>query len=85
MIGLTIGIALVGIVICIVGYRMITGPDDANRAVASDLLFFAVIGMFAMIGVVRDTTHVFDFVLIATVVGFLASVSLARALTRGRR
>ncbi len=85
MIGLVIGILIIGCVIVMVGYRMLVGPDDANRAIASDLLFFAVIGLFAMVGALRGSAVIFDVVLIATVVGFLASLSLARAMTRGRR
>lgn len=85
MIGLVIGIVLVCAVIGAAGLRMLVGPDDANRAVASDLLFFAVIALFAMVGTLRGFDAVFDVVLVATVVGFLASVSLARAMTKGRR
>lgn len=85
MIGLVIGIVLVAGVIVAVGIRMVIGPDDANRAAASDLLFFAVIALFAMIGALRSFGATFDVVLIASVVGFLASVSLARAVSKGRR
>ncbi len=83
--GLIVGIVLVAAVIAAAGYRMLAGPDDANRAVASDLLFFAVVGLFAMVGALVGSPHLFDVVLVGTVVGFLASVSLARAITRGRR
>lgn len=85
MIGLLIGIVLVGAVVVMVGYRMFVGPDDANRAIAADLLFFAVIGLIAMVGTLRGVDGVFDVVVVASVVGFLASISLARAITRGQR
>lgn len=85
MTGPIVGIIVVALVILAVAYRLIVGSDDADRAVASDLLFFAVIGMFAMIGTLVHSTVIFDVVLVATVVGFLASVSLARAITKGRR
>lgn len=85
MIGLVIGIVLVCVVVLAAGWRMNRGPDDANRAAASDLMFFAVIALFAMFGALLSRAVVFDVVVVATVVGFLASVSLARAITRGRR
>lgn len=85
MTGFIIGIVIVASVVVMVGYRMLKGPDDANRAVASDLLFFAVIALFAMVGALRGMASTFDVVLVATVVGFIASVSLARAISRGRR
>ncbi len=85
MVGLSIGIVIVSLVIVLIGYRMLVGPDDVNRAVASDLLFFSVIALFAMVAALRGLGAAFDVVLVATVVGFIASVSLARAITRGRR
>ncbi|GAA1138584.1 hypothetical protein GCM10009643_22770 [Microbacterium aurantiacum] len=66
-------------------YRMLTGPDDADRVVAADLLLFGAVGLIAVIGVRVAATYAFDIVLVATVVGFLAALSLARALTRGKR
>lgn len=85
MIGAWIGLGLLVVVVAFIGYRTVAGPDDANRAIASDLLFFSVIALFALVGTLLQTRSVFDVVLVATVVGFLASVSLARAITRGRR
>ncbi|GAA0482363.1 hypothetical protein GCM10009532_00100 [Microbacterium aurantiacum] len=66
-------------------YRMLTGPDDADRVVAADLLLFGAVGLIAVIGVRVAATFAFDIVLVATVVSFLAALSLARALTRGKR
>ena len=85
MIGIVIGIALIAVVAVLAVVRVAIGPDDANRAAASDLLFFAVVGLIVLVGTLVGNDHVFDLVLVGTVVGFLASVSLARALTRGRR
>ena len=84
-VGIWVAIALIAAVVVVAGYRMAVGPDDANRAIASDLLFFAVIGLIALTGTLLANRYLFDIVLVATVVGFLASVSLARAITRGRR
>ena len=64
---------------------MFRGPNDANRAIAADLLFSSVVGLIALFGVLAMSPPVFDLVLIATLVGFLATLSLARALTKGRR
>ncbi len=85
MIGVVVSLLVVGAVVVMSGIRMWLGPDDANRAVASDLLFFSVIALFALVGTALALHVLFDVVLVATVVGFLASISLARAITRGRR
>ena len=66
-------------------YRMLAGPSDADRAIAADLLLFGVIGLIALFGVRAASAFTFDIVLIAALVGFLGPLSLARALTRGKR
>lgn len=85
MIGILFGVLVLAVSVVVAGVRMFRGPNDANRAIASDLLFFAVVGLIALFGVLAMSSTVFDLVLIATLVGFLATLSLARALTKGRR
>lgn len=85
MIGILFGVLVLASSVLVAGVRMFRGPNDANRAIASDLLFFAVVGLIALFGVLAMSPPVFDLVLIATLVGFLATLSLARALTKGRR
>lgn len=85
MIGVDIAIVLVVISLALAAARMVIGPTDADRAVAADLLFFAIIAMIALVGVRVGSSATFDIVLIATLVGFLSAISLARALTKGKR
>lgn len=61
------------------------GPDDATRAVVGDLLFFCAIAIFAVTGMLRGTSVLFDVVLLATLCGILATAAFARMLTRGAR
>ena len=85
MIGIDIGLGLL-VLACIAStYRMIAGPSEADRVVAADLLFFGVIGIIVLIGVRAAAAATFDIALVATLVGFLATLFLARALTRGIR
>jgi multisubunit Na+/H+ antiporter MnhF subunit len=85
MIGILFGVLVLTVSVAVAGVRMYVGPNDANRAIASDLLFFAIIGLIALIGLLVGSAAVFDLVLVTTLVGFLAALSLARALTNGRR
>lgn len=85
MIGIDIAIALVIVTTVLTAIRMVRGPSDADRAVAAELLFFAAVGLIALFGVRAGSVATFDIVLVATLVGFLSSISLARALTRGPR
>lgn len=75
----------IGVAIVIAGARALKGPTDADRVVASDLILFGLLGLVTLIGILMDNPYTFDIVLITALIGFLASVSLARALTRGKR
>lgn len=85
MIALDIAIGILALSMLVTTYRMLRGPDDADRVVSADLLLFGAVGLIAVIGVRVAATFAFDIVLVATVVSFLAALSLARALTRGKR
>ncbi len=71
--------ALLGII------QVARGPDDASRAVCGDLIFFCAIAIFAVTGILRSTSVLFDAVLLAMLSGILATAALARMLTRGER
>lgn len=85
MIGIDVGIILMAIACVASTYRMLAGPTQADRVIAGDLLLFGVVGLVALFGVRAASAFTFDIVLVAALVGFLSALSLARALTRGRR
>lgn len=85
MIVIDIAMGLVVVTILAATYRIFIGPSDADRAVAADLMFFSIIALIALLGVKIGSQTTFDILLIATLVGFLGILSLARALTRGKR
>lgn len=66
-------------------YHIARSKTAADRVVAADLLTFSLVGLVALIGVRFARAGTFDLVLVATLVAFLAAISLARALTGGRR
>lgn len=85
MTGLDIAIIVIAVACIAATYRMLAGPTDADRAIAGDLLLFGVVGLLALFGIRTASSHTFDIVLVASLVGFLSALSLARALTRGKR
>ncbi|TQO20707.1 multicomponent Na+:H+ antiporter subunit F [Rhodoglobus vestalii] len=85
MIGIDIGIGIIVIACFAATYRILVGPTEADRAIGGDLLLFGMIGLLALFGVRIQSTATFDIVLIASLVGFLSALSLARILTRGKR
>jgi multicomponent Na+:H+ antiporter subunit F len=85
MIVLDIAIAGCGFAFLLSAARIAVGPTPADRAIAADLLTFTIIGLVALIGTKSHSEGTFDLIIVATLVAFLASVSLARAITRGQR
>ena len=83
--GLYSGLVILAACMIAVAIRLISAKTDANRAVAADLLMFSFTGILAILGVLLAGDFFFDLILIASLVGFISAVSLARALTRGRR
>ena len=85
MIFVNIGLVLVVAAFAISLLRVVLGPSLADRAVAVDICFFSVVAVFALLAARNELAAFADAVLIASLVGFLATVSLARLVSRGRR
>ncbi|MEE4275118.1 MAG: monovalent cation/H+ antiporter complex subunit F [Thermoleophilia bacterium] len=62
--------------------RVIVGPSVADRAVAADVCFYAVVAALALLSVRLEAPALLDAVLIATMLGFIATISLARLVRR---
>lgn len=65
--------------------RLATSPDEATSAAVSDLIYFCAISIFIAGAMVRQTSVLFDVASVSALFGILATVALARILTRGRR
>ncbi|MFD1661720.1 monovalent cation/H+ antiporter complex subunit F [Streptomyces caeni] len=63
-------------------WQMATGPTDADRVVALDLGFVVFVAAIALLAVRLHTPAVLILVLVATLVGFLATVAVAHLLER---
>ena len=83
IVALTIGLlaltALLGIA------RVVTARDDASIAAVSDLVYFCGIGTVTMGAMLASSSITMDVLAIGSLLGILATVALARILTRGRR
>jgi multicomponent Na+:H+ antiporter subunit F len=85
VIGLAITAVLLVTTLPALIYRMVAGPTIPDRALAADFILFVTIGLVALLGVALASSATFDLVLIATAVGFLATLALARLITRQKR
>jgi multicomponent Na+:H+ antiporter subunit F len=78
-------LALLTITIVLAVIRAWKGPTAGNSAVAGDLIFYAFIGAFAVLGIMFAITAVMDIILISALLGFLSVLSLARLIQGGKR
>ena len=78
-------VVVLGLSMAAAVYRMVVGPEPGDRAAAADLVFYGFVAMVAFIGVIRGSDVVITIAVVATIVGFLAALSLARIVTGGKR
>jgi multicomponent Na+:H+ antiporter subunit F len=64
--------------------RVVIGPSIADRAMAADICLFSVVTSIALVAVKTDTQSFLDVVLVAALLGFLATISLARLVKKDR-
>lgn len=79
-----IDVALVLVVIGVFAaiIRAAIGPSRADRIVAAELGFVAAVSAIVLIALRLDEPVLFDFALIAVLIGFLTTIGLARLVTR---
>ena len=65
--------------------RVMTARDDASVAAVSDLVYFCGIGTVTLGAMLAGSSITMDVLSIGALLGILATVALARILTRGRR
>lgn len=69
---LVMGCAAAGVV------RFVTGPTDADRIVAVDILFSAAVGLSVFAALVTDRVLFLDVAIGVALVGFVATLAWAR-------
>ena len=65
-------------------YRIVIGPNAADRAVGLDTLASVFIGIICLLCIVWGSTLYFDAVWVLTLVGFIGTAAIARYLEKGR-
>ena len=85
MIVVDLAIVMVAVAVVLALVRMLRGPHTGDRAIAADLVFFSFIALLALIGVRVGSPFVYDLVVVATLVGLVSALSLARLMSGGRR
>ncbi|MDN5571985.1 MAG: monovalent cation/H+ antiporter complex subunit F [Propionibacteriaceae bacterium] len=85
IVGVWIATGILGVAIVLGLVRIGTATDAASRAVVGDLVFFSAIGLLVLLGMYTQSAAVVDAAMLASLLGILATIALARIITRGRR
>ncbi len=82
-----VDIALVFVVIGVLAgiVRAAIGPSRADRIVSAELGFIGAVSAILLVALRLDEPVLFDFALIAVLIGFLTTIGLARLVTRDGR
>lgn len=65
--------------------RVLTAKDMASRAIVGDLVYFSAVGILTFIAMAVDLSIMLDVIFLASMLGILSTVALARIQTRGHR
>lgn len=82
---LDVALAVLALSFLAATWRLWAGPTDADRALAVDYGFVVVVAGIAVLAVRLRAPALLDLVLVATLVGFLATVAVARLIAERSR
>ena len=75
---LAVGLALV---LCV--WRLLRGPEAPDRVLALDTMYVNVVALVVLLGIRHGSELYFEAALLIALLGFAATVALARYLSRG--
>ena len=85
VLGAKIGIYILLVAMLIILVRLLKGPSLPDRIAALDLLAFTVLGIVLLIMIITGQKEYLDIVIIISLVVFMATVAIAKYLTKGGR
>jgi len=80
---LLIAQVLLGMAMVIASFRMIRGPRAQDRILSLDALYVNAMLLLLVFGIETGSTLYFEAALIISILGFVATVALAKFLMRG--
>ena len=75
--------AAVALALVLTAWRLLRGPHATDRVLALDTLYINTVGLVILLGLKLGSDLLFEAALVIAMLGFIATVSLARFLARG--
>lgn len=76
-------IAAFVVALLLASYRLLRGPDVADRILALDTLYINSCALLVLAGIQFDTTLFFEAAMLIGLLGFVGTVALSKFLLRG--
>ncbi|MFN3863200.1 MAG: K+/H+ antiporter subunit F [Erythrobacter sp.] len=80
---LGIGFTALGLALALNLWRLIKGPDVADRILALDTMVINAIGIIVLAGIAAGSGTSFEAAMLLALVGFVGTVAYAKFLLRG--
>ena len=80
---LQFAIGAVALAMALTAWRLVAGPTPTDRVLALDTLYINTVGLVILLGLQLGSTLLFEAALLIAMLGFIATVALARFIARG--
>ena len=80
---LDFAIACVAVALVLTAWRLLAGPEATDRVLALDTLYVNTVALVLLLGLRLRSDLLFEAALVIAMLGFIATVALARFLARG--
>jgi multicomponent K+:H+ antiporter subunit F len=80
---LNLALLAVGAALLLCAWRLLRGPELPDRVLALDTMYVNIVALVVLLGLRQGSKLFFEAAMLIALLGFVATVALARYLTRG--
>ena len=80
---LDFALVAVAVSLLLCAWRLLRGPELPDRVLALDTMYVNVVALVVLLGLRQGTKLYFEAAMLVALLGFIATVALARYLSRG--
>jgi len=84
-VAMSFGLPVLSVGLLLALYRLCFGPSLADRIVSFDLIASCIIGILALLSIVRDQPVLLDIGIILAILSFLSTIGFAYYLEQRRK
>jgi len=81
---LSLASGMLALALLLAAWRLLRGPDLPDRILALDTLYINSLALLLLLGIAGDDPVYFEVAMVISMLGFVATVVLAKYVLRGR-